>query len=244
MSNAPRYAGSSSAPVRLSRPPSSAEPTVTFDGPLIEVCPCSLKESEPCHRARRRDSEVRATATGERANGRVALVTGGAQGFGRRPRAPGRRRWLLLCSSPTLNEGAAAEGGRAQAKASHTRSRSTSPMRTLSRRYLRDRARDRRPDLVVPTRASRRLRPRAGRLRVPPVHTITAFFLVTKHLGHSSASTRPLPEWLDRHHPDQPESTVGSEQGPPTRAPSSASAWSSPSPPRWLLTARQRDLPW
>ncbi len=65
--------------------PSSAEPTVTFDGPLTEVCPCSLKDTElpVVVRVGEETYEVRATATGERAiNGRVALVTGGAQGFG------------------------------------------------------------------------------------------------------------------------------------------------------------------
>lgn len=87
MSNAPEVRGlflkALGRPVIVA--PSSAEPTVTFDGPLTEVCPCSLKETElpVVVRAGEETFEVRATATGERAiNGRVALVTGGAQGFG------------------------------------------------------------------------------------------------------------------------------------------------------------------
>ena len=87
MSNAPEVRGlflkALGRPVIVA--PSSAEPTVTFDGPLTEVCPCSLKETElpVVVRAGEETFEVRATATGERAiNGRIALVTGGAQGFG------------------------------------------------------------------------------------------------------------------------------------------------------------------
>ena len=87
MSNAPEVRGLFLKALR--RPvivaPSSAEPTVTFDGPLTEVCPCSLKDTElpVVVRVGEETYEVRATATGERAiNGRVALVTGGAQGFG------------------------------------------------------------------------------------------------------------------------------------------------------------------
>ena len=57
MSNAPEVRGlflkALGRPVIVA--PSSAEPTVTFDGPLTEVCPCSLKETElPRRRARRR----------------------------------------------------------------------------------------------------------------------------------------------------------------------------------------------
>ena len=48
MSNAPEVRGlflkALGRPVIVA--PSSAEPTVTFDGPLTEVCPCSLKETE------------------------------------------------------------------------------------------------------------------------------------------------------------------------------------------------------
>ena len=48
MSNAPEVRGLFLKALR--RPvivaPSEAEPTVTFDGPLTEVCPCSLKETE------------------------------------------------------------------------------------------------------------------------------------------------------------------------------------------------------
>ena len=87
MSNAPEVRGlflkALGRPVIVA--PSSAEPTVTFDGPLTEVCPCSLKETElpVVVRAGEETYEVRPTRTGERTiNGRVALVTGGAQGFG------------------------------------------------------------------------------------------------------------------------------------------------------------------
>ena len=87
MSNAPEVRGLFLKALR--RPvivaPSSAEPTVTFEGPLTEVCPCSLKDTElpVVVRAGEETYEVRPTRTGERAiNGRVALVTGGAQGFG------------------------------------------------------------------------------------------------------------------------------------------------------------------
>ena len=92
MSNAPEVRGlflkALGRPVIVT--PSEAEPTVTFDGPLAEVCPCSLKETElpVVVRAGEETYEVRPTRTGERTiNGRVALVTGGAQGFGaERPR--------------------------------------------------------------------------------------------------------------------------------------------------------------
>ena len=87
MSNAPEVRGlflkALGRPVIVA--PSSAEPTVTFDGPLTEVCSCSLKETElpVVVRAGEETYEVRPTRTGERTiNGRVALVTGGAQGFG------------------------------------------------------------------------------------------------------------------------------------------------------------------
>ena len=87
MSNAPEVRGlflkALGRPVIVA--PSTAEPTLTFDGPLAEVCPCSLKETElpVVVRAGEETFEVRPTRTGERTvNGRVALVTGGAQGFG------------------------------------------------------------------------------------------------------------------------------------------------------------------
>ena len=104
MSNAPEVRGlflkALGRPVIVA--PSSAEPTVTFDGPLTEVCPCSLKETElpVVVRAGEETFEVRATTTGERAiNGRVALVTGPGLRRGDRAR-PGRRRLLRVHRRP------------------------------------------------------------------------------------------------------------------------------------------------
>ena len=70
MSNAPEVRGlflkALGRPVIVA--PSEAEPTVTFDGPLTEVCPCSLKETElPSSCGRGTETyEVRPTRTGER----------------------------------------------------------------------------------------------------------------------------------------------------------------------------------
>ena len=93
MSNAPEVRGlflkALGRPVIVA--PSSAEPTVTFDGPLTEVCPCSLKETElpVVVRAGEETFEVRATTTGDRTiNGR-----------GDRAR-PGRRRLLRVQRRP------------------------------------------------------------------------------------------------------------------------------------------------
>ena len=48
MSNAPELRGlflkALARPVIVA--PTDAEPTITLDGPLTEVCPCSLKETE------------------------------------------------------------------------------------------------------------------------------------------------------------------------------------------------------
>ena len=80
MSNAPEVRGlflkALGRPVIVA--PSSAEPTVTFDGPLTEVCPCSLKETElpVVVRAGEETYEVRPTRTGERAIVHLTADTG------------------------------------------------------------------------------------------------------------------------------------------------------------------------
>ena len=83
MSNAPEVRGlflkALGRPVIVA--PSSAEPTVTFDGPLTEVCPCSLKETElpVVVRAGEETYEVRPTRTGERTINGIPVTFSGEE---------------------------------------------------------------------------------------------------------------------------------------------------------------------
>ena len=186
MSNAPEVRGlflkALGRPVIVA--PSSAEPTVTFDGPLTEVCPCSLKETElpVVVRAGEETFEVRATATGERAiNGRIALVTGGAQGYGEGAAAKAAELGGEGLAHPITVNVADEESVAAMAAEIE---RVTGGL-----------------DLVVSNagivRAGSVLEQDASAFRLSTDINYVAFFLVTKHLGQLLARQHSTaPEWL------------------------------------------------
>ena len=193
MSNAPEVRGlflkALGRPVIVA--PSDAEPTVTFDGPLTEVCPCSLKETElpVVVRAGEETFEVRATATGERAiNGRVALVTGGAQGLGAEI-----ARGLVGAAAKAAELGG--EGVAHPITVNVADEESVAAMATEIERVTGG------LDLVVSNagivRAGSVLEQDASAFRLSTDINYVAFFLVTKHLGQLLARQHSTaPEWL------------------------------------------------
>ena len=185
--------------------PSSAEPTVTFDGPLTEVCPCSLKETElpVVVRAGEETFEVRATATGERAiNGRIALVTGGAQGFGAEIARGLVDAGCFVYVADLNGEGAAAKaaelGGEGVA---HPITVNVADEESVAAMASEIECVTGGLDLVVSNagivRAGSVLEQDAAAFRLSTDINYVAFFLVTKHLGQLLARQHSTaPEWL------------------------------------------------
>ena len=207
MSNAPEVRGlflkALGRPVIVA--PSEAEPTVTFDGPLAEVCPCSLKETElpVVVRAGEETYEVRSTRTGERTiNGRVALVTGGAQGFGAEIARGLVDAGCFVYVADLNGEGAVAKaaelGGEGVAHPITVNVADEESVAAMASEIERVTGG---LDLVVSNagivRAGSVLEQDASAFRLSTDINYVAFFLVTKHLGQLLARQHSTaPEWL------------------------------------------------
>jgi len=207
MSNAPEVRGlflkALGRPVIVA--PSEAEPTVTFDGPLTEVCPCSLKETElpVVVRAGEETYEVRPTRTGERTiNGRVALVTGGAQGFGAEIARGLVDAGCFVYVADLNGEGAVAKaaelGGEGVAHPITVNVADEDSVASMAAEIEHVTGG---LDLIVSNagivRAGSVLEQDASAFRLSTDINYVAFFLVTKHLGQLLARQHSTaPEWL------------------------------------------------
>ena len=184
--------------------PTQEEAGIVLDEPLADVAPDSLVDVElPVVVSAGGESyQVRATASGERAiTGRVALVTGGAQGFGAEIAKGLVDQGCFVYIADLNGEGAAAKAAELGAGTTHPITVNVADEDSVAAMAAEVERVTGGLDLVVSNagivRAGSVLEQDASAFRLSTDINYVAFFLVTKHLGQLLARQHSTaPEWL------------------------------------------------
>lgn len=184
--------------------PTDQEAGIVLDEPLADVAPDSLANVElPVVVSAGGESyQVRATASGERAiTGRVALVTGGAQGFGAEIAKGLVDQGCFVYIADLNGEGAAAKAAELGADTTHPITVNVADEDSVAAMAAEVERVTGGLDLVVSNagivRAGSVLEQDASAFRLSTDINYVAFFLVTKHLGQLLARQHETSgEWM------------------------------------------------